>query len=78
MVTRLGAELDLVVRSDPEVCGLSGNDFQLSLHHSGHGDCTVKGLSLVDCPNALVMEEFRRWMVQAGYLQPPLDRPNGD
>ena len=37
-VTRLGACLDVVVRSDPEVCGLSGPDFHLSLHHGGQGD----------------------------------------
>ena len=28
-VIRLGASLDVVVRSDPEVCGLSGKDFHL-------------------------------------------------
>ena len=64
-----GANLDVVVRSDPEVCGLSGDDFRLSLHHSGHGDCTVGSMSLVDCPNSLVVEEFLRWMQQAGRLQ---------
>ena len=58
LVSRLGANLDVVVRSDPEVCGLSGDDFRLSLHHSGHGDCTVGSMSLVDCPNSLVVEEF--------------------
>ena len=36
-MTRLGACLDVVVRSDPEVCGLSGNSFHLSLHHGGQG-----------------------------------------
>lgn len=71
LVTRLGAELGVVVRSDPEVCGLSGEDFHLSLHHSGQGDCTVQKLSLVDCPNPLVIEEFVRWMQQADLL--PLD-----
>ncbi|MEB3176644.1 MAG: hypothetical protein VKJ87_03495 [Synechococcus sp.] len=71
LVTRLGADLGVVVRSDPEVCGLSGDDFHLSLHHSGQGDCTVQKLSLVDCPNALVIEEFMRWMQQADLL--PLD-----
>jgi hypothetical protein len=40
-VARIGASLDVVVRSDPEVCGLSGSDYQLTLHHSGYGDCTV-------------------------------------
>jgi len=74
LVSRLGANLDVVVRSDPEVCGLSGDDFHLSLHHSGHGDCTVGNMSLVDCPNSLVVEEFLRWMQQAGRLQDsPLD-----
>jgi hypothetical protein len=66
-VNRLGASLDVVVRSDPEVCGLSGKDFHLSLHHGGQGDCTVEGLSLVDCPNELVLIEFERWMRGAGY-----------
>ena len=73
-VARLGASLDVVVRSDPEVCGLSGPDFHISLHHGGQGDCTVGDLSLVDCPNSLVVEEFLRWMQQAGRLQDsPLD-----
>ena len=76
LVSRLGANLDVVVRSDPEVCGLSGDDFRLSLHHSGHGDCTVGFMSLVDCPNSLVVEEFLRWMQQAGRLQDePLEGP---
>lgn len=66
-VTRLGAALDVVVRSDPEVCGLSGSDFHLSLHHGGHGDCTVHQLSLIDCPNELVLLEFERWMRAAGH-----------
>ena len=66
-VIRLGACLDVVVRSDPEVCGLSGSDFHLSLHHGGQGDCSVGDLSLVDCPNELVMIEFERWMRSAGY-----------
>ncbi|MFZ9753393.1 MAG: hypothetical protein ACO3B3_07570 [Cyanobium sp.] len=66
-VTRLGAALDVVVRSDPEVCGLSGDDFHLSLHHGGHGDCTVYQLSLIDCPNELVLIEFERWMRSAGH-----------
>jgi len=66
-VIRLGACLDVVVRSDPEVCGLSGPNFHLSLHHGGQGDCTVGDLSLIDCPNELVMIEFERWMRSAGY-----------
>lgn len=70
-VTRLGAYLDVVVRSDPEVCGLSGEDFHLSLHHTGQGDCTVQELSLVDCPNELVLMEFERWMRSAGYPLEP-------
>lgn len=70
-VTRLGANLDVVVRSDPEVCGLSGEDFHLSLHHTGQGDCTVQELSLVDCPNELVLMEFERWMRSAGYPLEP-------
>jgi hypothetical protein len=70
-VTRLGASLDVVVRSDPEVCGLSGGDFHLSLHHSGQGDCTVQNLSLIDCPNELVLMEFERWMRSAGYALDP-------
>lgn len=68
LITRLGSELDVVVRSDPEVCGLSGEKFLISLHHTGQGDCTVDGLSLVQCPNGLVIDEFMRWMIQAGYL----------
>jgi len=28
----------------------------------------VDGLSLVQCPNGLVIDEFMRWMIQAGYL----------
>jgi hypothetical protein len=67
-VTRLGAALDVVVRSDPEVCGLSGDDFHISLHHGGHGDCTVRQLSLIDCPNELVLIEFERWMRSAGHV----------
>ena len=66
-VARLGACLDVVVRSDPEVCGLSGDDFRISLHHGGQGDCTVEDLSLIDCPNELVLMEFERWMRGAGY-----------
>ena len=66
-VARLGASLDVVVRSDPEVCGLSGDGFHLSLHHGGQGDCTVRDLSLVDCPNELVLMEFERWMRGAGH-----------
>jgi hypothetical protein len=66
-VARLGAALDVVVRSDPEVCGLSGSDFRLSLHHGGQGDCTVGNLTLIDCPNELVLMEFQRWMRGAGY-----------
>ena len=66
-VTRLGASLDVVVRSDPEVCGLSCPDFHISLHHGGQGDCTVGDLSLVDCPNELVLIEFERWMRGAGH-----------
>ena len=61
-VARIGASLDVVVRSDPEVCGLSGSGYQLTLHHSGYGDCTVGDLSLIDCPNELVLVEFERWM----------------
>ncbi|MCP9938918.1 MULTISPECIES: hypothetical protein [unclassified Synechococcus] len=72
LITRLGSELDVVVRSDPEVCGLSGENFLISLHHTGQGDCTVDGLSLVQCPNGLVIDEFMRWMIQAGYLTHPL------
>ena len=70
-VIRLGAYLDVVVRSDPEVCGLSGSDFHLSLHHGGQGDCSVGDLSLVDCPNELVLVEFERWMNGAGYRLEP-------
>jgi hypothetical protein len=70
-VARLGAALDVVVRSDPEVCGLSGDHFHLSLHHGGQGDCTVNDLSLVDCPNELVLMEFERWMRGAGYSIEP-------
>ena len=66
-VARLGASLDVVVRSDPEVCGLSGTDFHISLHHGGQGDCTVRNLHLIDCPNELVLMEFQRWMRGAGY-----------
>ncbi len=66
-VAGLGAALGVVVRSDPEVCGLSGPNFHLSLHHGGQGDCTVGDLSLIDCPNELVMIEFERWMRSAGY-----------
>ena len=40
-VARIGASLDVVVRSDPEVCGLSGSGYHLTLHHSGYGDCTL-------------------------------------
>jgi hypothetical protein len=69
-VARLGSALDVVVRSDPEVCGLSGETFHLTLHHGGHGDCTVNDLSLIECPNELVLLEFERWMRGAGY---PLD-----
>ena len=70
-VARLGATLDVVVRSDPEVCGLSGDNFHLSLHHGGQGDCTVESLSLIDCPNELVLIEFERWMRGAGYRLEP-------
>jgi hypothetical protein len=77
-IIRLGAQLDVVVRSDPEVCGLSGDDFTISLHHSGQGDCTVRGLNLVDCPNDLVIEEFERWLRDAGYLDQPTDSPATD
>ncbi len=66
-VARLGASLDVVVRSDPEVCGLSGEEFRLTLHHGGQGDCTVGGLHLIDCPNELVLMEFERWMRGAGH-----------
>ena len=64
-VARIGASLDVVVRSDPEVCGLSGSYYQLTLHHSGYGDCTVADLSLIECPNELVLIEFERWMRRA-------------
>jgi len=66
-VARLGATLNVVVRSDPEVCGLSGDNFHLSLHHGGQGDCSVESLSLIDCPNELVLLEFERWMRGAGH-----------
>ena len=66
-VARLGAALNVVVRSDPEVCGLSGDRFHLSLHHGGQGDCSVGDLSLIDCPNELVLMEFERWMRDAGH-----------
>ena len=45
--------------------------------HEGHmklvrvareqGDCSVADLSLIDCPNELVLTEFERWMRGAGY-----------
>lgn len=66
-VARLGAALEVVVRSDPEVCGLSGVGFHLSLHHGGQGDCEVGDLALIDCPNELVLLEFERWMQGAGH-----------
>jgi hypothetical protein len=66
-VARIGAALEVVVRSDPEVCGLSGANFHLSLHHGGQGDCQVGNLSLVDCPNELVLLEFERWMRGSGH-----------
>ena len=66
-VAGLGATLAVVVRSDPEVCGLSGDTFHLSLHHGGKGDCTVGAISFIDCPNELVLMEFERWMRSAGY-----------
>ncbi|MCP9774354.1 hypothetical protein KBY58_06930 [Cyanobium sp. HWJ4-Hawea] len=66
-VAGLGANLGVVVRSDPEVCGLSGDGFHISLHHGGQGDCTVGDLSLIECPNELVLIEFERWMRGAGY-----------
>lgn len=66
-VARIGAALDVVVRSDPEVCGLSGPDFHISLHHGGQGDCQVGSLTLIDSPNELVLLEFQRWMRGAGY-----------
>ena len=69
-VARLGANLDVVVRSDPEVCGLSGENFHISMHHGGQGDCNVGDLHLIDCPNELVLSEFERWMRSAGH---PLD-----
>mgnify|MGYP005716381151 CR=1 FL=1 len=62
-----GSSLDVVVRSDPEVCGLSGSGYHLTLHHSGYGDCTVGQLTLIDCPNELVLIEFERWMRGAGH-----------
>jgi hypothetical protein len=49
------------------VCGLSGESFHLTLHHGGHGDCTVSNLSLIDCPNELVLLEFERWMRGCGH-----------
>jgi hypothetical protein len=67
-VARLGAALDVVVRSDPEVCGLSGEGFHLSLHHGGQGDCSVGNLTLIECPNELVLMEFERWMRGAGHV----------
>ena len=70
-VARIGASLDVVVRSDPEVCGLSGSGYHLTLHHSGYGDCTVGSLTLIDCPNELVLVEFERWMRGAGYTLVP-------
>ena len=66
-MARLGAALNVVVRSDPEVCGLSGDSFHLTLHHGGQGDCTVSNLSLIDCPNELVLLEFERWMRGCGH-----------
>jgi hypothetical protein len=42
--------------------------FFLSLHHGGQGDCSVHDLSLIDCPNELVMIEFERWMRGAGHV----------
>ena len=66
-VARIGASLDVVVRSDPEVCGLSGLAYHLTLHHSGYGDCTVGCLTLINCPNELVLIEFARWMRGAGH-----------
>jgi hypothetical protein len=38
----------------------------------------VQGLSLVDCPNALVIEEFMRWMQQADLLPITELEPSGD
>lgn len=70
-VAELGASLGVVVRSDPEVCGLSGTGFHLSMHHGGQGDCNVGDLHLIDCPNELVLSEFERWMRDAGH---PLKR----
>jgi hypothetical protein len=49
------------------VCGLSGDSFHLTLHHGGQGDCTVSNLSLIDCPNELVLMEFERWMRGCGH-----------
>ena len=69
-VASLGANLGVVVRSDPEVCGLSGDGFHISMHHGGQGDCNVGDLHLIDCPNELVLSEFERWMRSAGH---PLD-----
>jgi hypothetical protein len=66
-MARIGAALEVVVRSDPEVCGLSGPDFHISLHHGGQGDCQVGNLALIDCPNELVLMEFLRWMRGAGH-----------
>jgi hypothetical protein len=66
-MARIGAALEVVVRSDPEVCGLSGPDFHISLHHGGQGDCQVGNLALTDCPTELVLMEFLRWMRGAGH-----------
>ena len=70
-VARLGASLDVVVRSDPEVCGLSGETFHISMHHGGQGDCNVGDLHLIDRPNELVLSEFERWMRDAGHRLDP-------
>ena len=70
-VAGLGANLGVVVRSDPEVCGLSGDGFHLSMHHGGQGDCRVGDLHLIDCPNELVLSEFERWMRASGHPLEP-------
>ena len=70
-VARIGASLDVVVRSDPEVCGLSGSGYHLTLHHSGYGDCTVGNLTLTGCPSELVLLERGRWLRAPGYSLVP-------
>jgi hypothetical protein len=52
-------------------CAASAAITSTSLHHGGQGDCSVGDLSLVDCPNELVLVEFERWMRGAGYSLEP-------